>query len=205
MRSVFASFGTRYGFEKDPETDQVLYVKNPILAHAQATIPNQEKGTFRGKPIFKINRDMLIQDFAYRMGGVGEAVPKLLPANFQQDMRDLMLPEDNLYKANIRFIANEVAAEGNIPTYSVYLTDRHGVTKMYSNSYRFEYATSHLSDDFDKAMSEIKNGNEKQIMRIGNAFDPMLVQAQLNKYAKSRNKNDLYPLIDLVNTITGAI
>jgi hypothetical protein len=40
-------------------------------------------------------------------------------------------------------------------------------------------------------------------MRIGNAFDPMLVQAQLNKYAKSRNKNDLYPLIDLVNTITG--
>ena len=204
MRSVFASFRTRYGFEKDPETDQVLYVKNPILAHAQATIPNQEKGTFRGKPIFKINRDMLIQDFAYRMGGVGEAVPKLLPANFQQDMRDLMLPEDNLYKANIRFIANEVAAEGNIPTYSVYLTDRHGVTKMYSNSYRFEYATSHLSDDFDKAMSEVKNGTVKQIMRIGNAFDPMLVQAQLNKYAKSRNKNDLYPLIDLVNTITGA-
>lgn len=204
MRSVFASFGTRYGFEKDPETGQVLYVKNPILAHAQATIPNQEKGTFRGKPIFKINRDMLVQDFAYRMGGVGEAVPKLLPANHQQDMRDLMLPEDNLYKANIRFIANEVAAEGNIPTYSVYLTDRHNVTKMYSNSYRFEYATSHLSDDYDKAMSEVKNGTVKQILRIGNAFDPMLVQAQLNKYAKSRNKNDLYPLIDLVNTITGA-
>lgn len=204
MRSVFASFGTRYGFEKDPETGQVLYVRNPILKHAQSTVPNIETGKFRGKPIFTLNRDMLVQDFVYRITGVGESVPKLLPAEYQQDMRDLLLPEGNLYKADIRFVANEVAAEGNIPTYSVYVTDRFGVSKMYSNSYRFDYATSHLSEDFEKAVSHIKNNTVKQIMRIGNAFDPMLVQAQINKYAKSRNKNDLYPLIDLVNTITGS-
>lgn len=204
MRSVFASFGTRYGFEKDPETGEVNYVRNPILRNAQATVPPIEKGKHRGRPIFEVNMSMIEQDFAYRMNGVGESVPGLLPGEYQRDMRDLMLPEDNIYKARVRFVANEVAAEGNIPTYSVYLTDRYGVTKLYSPSYSFQYATSHMSQDYEKAVSHIKSNTVKNIMRIGNAFDPLLIQAQVNKYAASRNLNDLYPIIDFVNKITSA-
>lgn len=202
MRSVFADFGTRYGFEKDSETGDIFYVKNPIIRNAQSTIPPVEKGKFRGKPIFRVNMKMIEQDFITRMTGAANADPKLLPSQYQQDFRDVLAPDDNMHAAKLTFVANEVAAEGNIPSYSVYLKDRFGVTKLYSKSYRFDYKTSTLSEDYERAHEAIRSQPVKRFMRIANAFDPMLVQQQMNKYAASRDSNDLTPLFDLVNGIT---
>ena len=177
-------------------------IKDPILKHAQSTVPINK---INGKPVASINMSTITNEVRDRFLDENSFISSELKKSLL-DMGSGTID----FRANERetptmhFVANETF--GAEQTYSVYMRDGYGRGTLLLDNYRYDFKNSKAyKESYLPTINALNTEKAKQVWSMWGLLDPALVQASFDSFEKTRNDKSLIPLINAYNKLRSNI
>ena len=202
MQDILRDIGKRLGVQQNPRDGSLEFVKDPILKHAQATVPTNR---LNGTPVVSINMNTITNDVRDLFLNENSAISSELRKSLM-DMGSGTID----FRANERetptmhFVANETF--GAEQTYSVYIRDGYGRGSLLLDNYRYDFKNSQAyKESYLPTLNALNTEKAKQVWSMWGLLDPSLVQASFNSFERTRNDKSLIPLINAYNKLRSNI
>lgn len=206
MLSAIRSLGKRgFGFERNTETGEIFLVEAPILTYAQAQVPHEKTADGSLQPTVNLTMEAIENQFIEEMLGHNTMFDSALlePEVTEALVRVRNSRLDNaFFPSGVRFVANEVAVEGEVPSYTVILTKADGDAFILRDNYNFNFNKSSLGADYKAAQDLIKSSKLKKLITSFDLVDRQVLQGTFDKMHRSRSRRSLTSLIDFYNGLS---
>ena len=206
MLSAIRSLGKRgFGFERNTETGEIFLVEAPILTYAQAQVPHEKTADGSLQPTVNLTIEAIENQFVEEMLGHNTMFDGAL---LEPEITEALLRVRNsrldnaFFPSGIRFVANEIAVEGEVPSYTVILTKADGDAFILRDNYNFNFNKSSLGEDYKAAQNLIKSSKLKKFITSFDLVDRQVLQGTFDKMHRSRSRRSLTSLIDFYNGLS---
>ena len=192
LQGVMSDIGTRFGFETTMINGipNIHLVEDPILAHAQATVPNDQiivNGREMPEPMVRLNEDSIKFDIINTIN----RTPGAASLFFYEALNDPS--SEFVFRANDNY--------GGRQTYSVTLYDSNGNDYVIADNYSYNFAFSSQNESYLKALEKVNSSKVKRFLSLGGLLDKQILQQTFNNYEMQQNTQILQPLVDFGNTV----
>lgn len=199
--------GTRIGPQVNPDTGDLEFVRSPILASAQATVPGLRMEDGSVQYDLRITMENIDNDIknTYLRGS------NIVSPELQEQMAMVGTDQkvEGREKPTLHYVANE--NYGGDQTYSVILKDGYGKPNLINESYSYDfkrteaYGDNFAASSYTEALTQLNTDRAKQFWSAYGAMDPALLQSTFDRLEKNRNDRSINGLVTAYNKVSSLL